>query len=188
MSKKTEEFEKLGVIENVKQHLVKLSNHKKQLEKLETENDLNKAYVIALRYGRNYIHYDDKEKRNEFFKESYWLGRKLIRINEKEIMKEDIEELCSAPLEENGVLTNDEFIREIEVIDEEIENRTSEGLGKEHGGTSEIFKMALESGITQFYDSYINTINVKSMAIGVKNGNPVYYVSDFNKFIEIIKG
>ena len=187
MSKKTEVFEKMGVIQNVKNALVNIPKHKKKLDKLNNESDINKAYVIALRYGRNYIHNDVKEKREEFFKESFWLGRKLIREKEMEVSNDELEVLCAASLEDTGELTNDEFIREIEQVDAEIENRTSEGLCNESDEASEIFKMALESGITQFYDSYINTINVKPMVIGVKDGNLVYYVSDFKKFIEVIK-
>ena len=84
MSKKTEAFEKNGTIKYVISKLDGIPKHKKKVEKLKSCKDLNSAYTIALRYGRKYIHLDDEKKRDEFFKESYWLGRKLLREYNKE--------------------------------------------------------------------------------------------------------
>ena len=74
MSKITTDLDKKGTIKYVIQVLSKDDKFKSKIKKLNSAKDLSSGYTIALRYGRNYIHFNDKKKRDEFFKEGHWLG------------------------------------------------------------------------------------------------------------------
>ena len=88
MSNQTSDLDKKGTIQYVINVLSKDEKFKSKIEKLNSTKDLSSSYTIALRYGRNYIHFNNEKKRDEFFKECHWLGRKLQREEKKEIMIE----------------------------------------------------------------------------------------------------
>ena len=69
MSRPTELWFKAGVCKAVVNNLKERGYKPQRREYLEGIKDVDKAYVIANRYIRNYIPLDDKKVKKEFWKE-----------------------------------------------------------------------------------------------------------------------
>ena len=178
MSNKTTELDKKGTIQYVINVLSKEDKYKSKIEKLKSAKDLSSGYTIALRYGRLYIHLNNKKKRDEFFKESHWLGRKLYREEKKEIVIEANTD------EGNGIDVG--FISEIEKVDNERESNTGIVKIEEAKGESLIGKI-IEFGVTKLSVEILKECNVNYTIVGSNENCLIGYLRDYNKIVELIK-
>lgn len=177
MSKKTELFEKNGTVKYVISKLNGIPKHKKKVEKLESCKDLDSAYTVALRYGRKYIHMDDKDKRDEFFKEAYWLGRKLLREGKKEEInvKEEGKEIC----------IDEEFVNEIKKVDSDYEKVTDVEV-KNEIDDDELIRRVIEYGATKLDYNFLVESKVDFKMLGYKEDIALCYLREFDKIVELI--
>ena len=177
MSNKTDDLDKKGTIQYVIQVLSKDEKFKSKIEKLNSAKDLSSGYTIALRYGRNYIHFNNEKKRDEFFKESHWLGRKLIREEKKEIVIE------AKADEDKGI--DVEFISEIEKVDKERRCNT-EIVKVEKIEDKSLISRIIEFGVKRLSIDIIKECKVNYTIVGSNGTNLVCYLRDINKIVEII--
>ena len=177
MSKQTEVLDKRGTIQYVINVLSKEDKYKSKIEKLKSAKDLSSGYTIALRYGRNYIHYNDEKKRDDFFKECHWLGRKLLREDKKEIVIE-------ANTDEDKDI-DVEFISEIEKVDNERGSKTvivKNEIVKEKN----LIKRIIEFGVKQLSIDILKECNIDYTIVGSNGSNLVCYLRDFDFIVELI--
>lgn len=182
MSKKTEDFVKKGTIKFVISKLNGIQKHEKKLEKLIECKDLDKCYKDSLRYGRLYIHHDKEKERDEFFKESYWLGRKLDREEKNETVIETKKETI---VDIDNTLDVD-FINKIEELDKEKEKQI-EVVEQQTTNENSLVKRLIEFGITKLNINVLNDCKVNYMIVGGIGDNKVCYLSDFDKIVELIE-
>ncbi len=178
MTKLTTELDKKGTIQYVINVLSREDKYKSKIEKLNSAKDLSSGYTIALRYGRNYIHLNDENKRDEFFKECHWLGRKLLREEKKEIVIEANND------EDKGIDT--EFISEIEKVDNEREDKT-EIVKVDEVKEDNLIKRIIEFGVTKLSVDILKECNVNYTIVGSNESNLVCYLRDYNKIVELIR-
>ncbi len=177
MSNKTTELDKKGTIQYVINVLSKEDKYKSKIEKLKSAKDLSSGYTIALRYGRNYIHYNDEKKRDKFFKECHWLGRKLVRIENLKVENEN------NYIENEGV--DKEFISKIEKVDNERESKI-DLIKIEEGKDDSLINRIIEFGVTKLSIEILNECNMKYTIVGSNDRNLVVYLREFNKIVELI--
>lgn len=173
MSNITADLDKKGTIQYVIQVLSKEDKYKSKIEKLNSAKDLSSGYTIALRYGRKYIHLNDANKRDEFFKECHWLGRKLLREDKKE-------NVIDANTNDDSSVDVD-FISEIEKVDIERENKTEIVKVEKN-----LINRILEFGVTKLSIDILNECNVNYTIVGSNGTNLVCYMRDYNKIVELI--
>lgn len=178
MSNQTSDLDKKGTIQYVINVLSKDEKFKSKIEKLNSTKDLSSSYTIALRYGRNYIHFNNEKKRDEFFKECHWLGRKLQREEKKEIMIES-----KSGGEKNVDI---EFISEIEKVDNERECNT-EIVNVNEVKDASLINRILEFGVTKLSIEILKECNVNFTIVGSNKNSIVGYLRDYNKIVELIK-
>ena len=178
MTKLTTELDKKGTIQYVINVLSREDKYKSKIEKLNSAKDLSSGYTIALRYGRNYIHFNDENKRDEFFKECHWLGRKLQREENKEIV------IVANTDEDNGIDT--EFISEIEKVDNEREFKT-EIVKVDEVKEDNLINRIIEFGVTKLSVDILKECNVNYTIVGSNGSNLVCYLRDYNKIVELIR-
>jgi hypothetical protein len=177
MTKLTTDLDKKGTIQYVINVLSKEDKFKSKIEKLNSAKDLSSGYTIALRYGRNYIHYNDEKKRDDFFKECHWLGRKLLREDKKEIVIE-------ANTDEDKDI-DVEFISEIEKVDNERGSKTvivKNEIVKEKN----LIKRIIEFGVKQLSIDILKECNIDYTIVGSNGSNLVCYLRDFDFIVELI--
>ena len=177
MSKQTEVLDKRGTIQYVINVLSKEDKYKSKIEKLKSAKDLSSGYTIALRYGRNYIHFNDEDKRDEFFKECHWLGRKLQREDKNEIVIEANTD------EDNGI--DVEFISEIEKVDNERGSKT-EMVKSEIVKEENLIKRIIEFGVKQLSENILKECNIVYTIVGSNGTNLVCYLRDYDFIVELI--
>lgn len=178
MTKITTELDKKGTIQYVINVLSREDKYKSKIEKLNSAKDLSSGYTIALRYGRNYIHFNDENKRDEFFKECHWLGRKLQREEKKDIVIEANTD------EDKGIDT--EFISEIEKVDNEREGKT-EIVKVDEVKEDNLINRIIEFGVTKLSVDILKECNVNYTIVGSNGSNLVCYLRDYNKIVELIR-
>lgn len=177
MSNITADWDKKGTIQYVIQVLSKEDKYKSKIEKLNGAKDLSHGYTIALRYGRKYIHLKDANKRDEFFKECHWLGRKLLREDNKEIV------IDTKTDERNGI--DIEFISEIEKVDNERECNT-EVVEVKKVNEDNLINRIIEFGVTKLSVNILKECNINYTIVGSKGTNYVCYLRDLDKIVELI--
>lgn len=178
MSHQTTILDKKGTIQYVLNVLSREDKYKSKIEKLNSAKDLSSGYTIALRYGRNYIHLNNKKKRDEFFKECHWLGRKLLREEKKGMVIE------ANTNEDNGI--DVEFISEIEKVDNEREGNT-EIVKVDEVRKENLISRIIEFGVTKLSVDILKESNVNYTIVGSNGTNLVCYLSEFDKLFELIR-
>ena len=177
MSRLTCDADKKGTIQYVKYVLSKEGKYKNKIEKLNSAKDLSGGYKIALRYGRNYIHFNDVNKRDAFFKECHWLGRKLLREEKKEIVvKDNTDEL-------EGL--DKEFISEIEKVDNE-RTCNNEIVKVNEVKKENLIDRILEFGVKKLSIDILKECNANYTIVGSNGANLVCYLRDYNEIVELI--
>lgn len=177
MSNITSDLDKKGTIQYVIEVLSKNKKFKSKIEKLNSANDLASKYTIALRYGRNYIHLNDTKKRDDFFKEGHWLGRKLQREENNGIVSE------TKTNEDKCVDT--EFISEIEKVDKEREDN-KELVQVEKVEDNNLIGRIIKFGVIKLNADILRKCNVNYTVVGSNETNLVCYLRDYNKIVELI--
>ena len=177
MTKLTTDLDKKGTIQYVINVLSKEDKFKSKIEKLNSAKDLSSGYTIALRYGRNYIHYNDEKKRDDFFKECHWLGRKLLREDKKDIVIEANTD------EDKGIDT--EFISEIEKVDNERGSKT-EIVKNEIVKEENLINRIIVFGVTKLSEDILKECNVNYTIVGSNGSNLVCYLRDYDKIVELL--
>ena len=177
MTKLTTDLDKKGTIQYVINVLSREDKYKSKIEKLKSAKDLSSGYTIALRYGRNYIHFNDEDKRDEFFKECHWLGRKLQREDKNEIVIEANTD------EDNGI--DLEFISEIEKVDNERGSKT-EIVKNEIVKEESLIKRIIEFGVKQLSIDILKECNIDYTIVGSNGTNLVCYLRDYDFIVELI--
>ena len=177
MSKITSDNDKIGTIQYVKNVLSKEDKYKSKIEKLNSAKDLSSGYTIALRYGRNYIHFNDEKKRDEFLNECHWLGRKLLREDKKEIVIEANTD------EDKGI--DIDFISEIEKVDNEREGNTELVKVKEVKEETLISRI-IEFGVKKLSVDILNECNVNYTIVGSNGTGLVCYLRDYDFIVELL--
>ena len=177
MSNITADLDKKGTIQYVIQVLSKEDKYKSKIEKLNSAKDLSSGYTIALRYGRKYIHLNDANKRDEFFKECHWLGRKILREDKKEIV-------TNSKTDKDNCLDT-EFINEIEKVDKERERKT-EIIKVNEVNEDDLIKRIIDFGVIKLSIDILKECNVKYTIVGSNKTNLVAYLREYNKIVELI--
>ena len=177
MSNRTSVYDKKGIIQYVINVLSKDDKYKNRIEKLNSAKDLSEKYTISLRYGRNYIHFKDKKKRKEFFKEGHWLGRKLLREEKKGMVIE------ANTNDDNGI--DVEFISEIEKVDNEREYNT-DIVKNEEAKEESLINRIFEFGVTKLSVDILKECNVNYTIVGSNGTNLVCYLRDYDFIVELI--
>lgn len=199
MNKKTDSWLKVGVCKAVVNNLKESGKHPKELAYLESVNDVDKAYVIANRYARNYIHLKDIEKKEDFLLVAKKLGIKWMQNVNKWLDEDnDIVEI-EKPLEikDLNVLeivneSNEEFLSKIEMADKSIIKNKVVGNVEEGKTTpklldgSAIIAMILENKVLRLEKSFMKKISLKKEFIGEYNGSDLYFCENLNCLVGII--
>ena len=191
MSKKTDSWLKYGVIKAVVNNLKKSGRHPKELAYLESVEDVNKAYVIANRYARSYIHLKDDNKKNEFLGVANNLGIKWMQNGNKWLEEDDavvclenINEMKKLNVMEMVKESDDEFLTNIEMADKSIGKKIK--VEKEEINSpklingAEIISMILQNKVLKLNKGFVDKTNLNSEYIGEYNGNDLYFCEDLN--------
>ena len=114
MNKKTDSWLKVGVCKAVVNNLKESGKHPKELAYLESVNDVDKAYVIANRYARNYIHLKDIKKKEDFLVVAKQLGIKWMQNGNKWLDEDNniVEDTANEEAEEDGFGDEDSDLAE----------------------------------------------------------------------------
>lgn len=181
MSKRTDTFVKKCTIKLVINKLNGISKHKKKVDKLIECKDLDKCYKDSLRYGRLYIHHDQDRERDEFFRDSHWLGKKLEREeNNKTLLETNSEENM---IDDNKI--DNEFISEIEKVDKLYEKQYKV-IDEVSTNENSLVKRVLEFGVTKLNIDILNDCKANYKIVGCIGDSKVCYMSEFDKIVEII--
>ena len=181
MSNKTSNFDKRGTIYYVISKLDGIQKHKKKVEKLKECKDLDKCYKDSLRYGRLYIHHDQERERDEFFKDSHWLGKKLEREENSKTVLETKSD--GNMIKENKI--DNEFISEIEKVDM-LYKKQDKVIDEVSTNENSLVKRLLEFGVTKLNIDILNDCKVNYKIVGCIGDSKVCYMSEFDKIVEII--
>jgi len=185
-----------GVCNAVINKLKKNGIKPQRREYLESIKDLDKAYIVANRYLRNYIEFKDNNERKEFFKEVKRIALKCdIRVG-RWLYKEEpiISEEVDKDIQSNSIVneSNETFIRNIEHADKSIksnaESKSVEIIDENKGyvdGKS-LFSMAVENGVNRFSKKFLDSIGVEKELVGFRDEVEVYYCKGVNGIFEIV--
>lgn len=199
MNKKTDSWLKVGVCKAVVNNLKESGKHPKELAYLESVNDVDKAYVIANRYARNYIHLKDIEKKEDFLLVAKKLGIKWMQNGNKWLDEDNNIVEIDKPfkIKDLNVLeivneSNEEFLSKIEMADKSIIKNKVVGNVEEGNTTpnlldgSAIIAMILENKILRFDKSFMEKISLKKEFVGEYNGSDLYFCENLNCLVGII--
>ncbi len=199
MNKKTDSWLKVGVCKAVVNNLKESGKHPKELAYLESVNDVDKAYVIANRYARNYIHLKDIEKKEDFLLVAKKLGIEWMQNGNKWLDEDNNIVEIKKPLEikDLNVLkivneSNEEFLSKIEMADKSIIKNKVVGNVEEGNTTpklldgSAIITMILENKVLRLEKSFMEKISLNKEFIGEYNGSDLYFCENLNCLVGII--
>ena len=199
MSKKTDSWLKVGVCKAVVNNLKESGKHPKELAYLESVNDVDKAYVIANRYARNYIHLKDIKKKEDFLDVAKQYGVKWMQNGNKWLEEDNnnVEKEKQLEIKDLNVLelvneSNEEFLSKIEMADKSIIKNKEVESSKENKPTqklldgSAIIAMILENKIIRFDKSFMEKISLKKEFVGEYNGSDLYFCENLNCLVGII--
>lgn len=197
------EFKK-ATIRLVLNVLSKDDSKKKFCEKLSCEKDLGKAYIIANRYARNFIHHKVKEEKDKFILEVEKLADKLVANGNKwleeeygnyEVIKEN--EIKNSGTNETEIVTveslgnaivnesDETYIEKINESDKDIENKCA-NRKKEESYYELLMTALMNNNINKVKKEFIDKFNVKKELIGYKEDIEVYYCEGINGVFEIV--
>ena len=199
MNKKTDSWLKVGVCKAVVNNLKESGKHPKELAYLESVNDVDKAYVIANRYARNYIHLKDIKKKEDFLVVAKQLGIKWMQNGNKWLDEDNNIVEIDKPfdIKDLNVLeivneSNEEFLSKIEMADKSIIKNKEVESSKESKPTqklldgSAIIAMIFENKILRFDKSFMEKISLKKEFVGEYNGSDLYFCENLNCLVGII--
>ena len=199
MNKKTDSWLKVGVCKAVVNNLKESGKHPKELAYLESVNDVDKAYVIANRYARNYIHLKDIKKKEDFLVVAKQLGIKWMQNGNKWLDEDNNIVEIDKPFEikDLNVLeivneSNEEFLSKIEMADKSIIKNNVVGNVEEGKTTpklldgSAIITMILENKVIRLEKSFMEKISLKKEFIGEYNGSDLFFCENLNCLVGII--
>lgn len=202
MSQMTELYYKHGVIKGVISYLRNNNEKIKRVEYLESIKDVNKAYIIANRYIRNYIHFEKKKDMNAFRYGLARLGEKWLKNGEKWLEEDSVVKIepktkgkkaeCITSNIEITNESNEEFLRAITLSDNSIKRNNSEEdkkiefvMSDENNGIS-LMKLAIENGVNKFNANFLDSIGIDKVLVGYKNDTALYYCKSVNGLFEVI--
>ena len=197
MSRPTKIWFKAGVCLAVVNNLKERGIMPKQRKYLESVEDVDKAYIIANRYKRNYISLDDKKDRKEFSKQvskyeklylesnsSKWLiDGGIVTTNEANektfdnVLVCESDELFVSKIEEadkSVISIQDSEL--VEVIDES--KCTLDGIS--------LIKMAVEKGVNKFSKKFLDLIGIEKELVGFRDDVELYYCKGVNSIFETV--
>ena len=199
MNKKTDSWLKVGVCKAVVNNLKESGKHPKELAYLESVNDVDKAYVIANRYARNYIHLKDIKKKEDFLDVAKQYGVKWVQNGNKWLDEDNnnVEKEKQLEIKDLNVLelvneSNEEFLSKIEMADKSIIKNKEVESSKESKPTqklldgSAIIAMIFENKILRFDKSFMEKISLKKEFVGEYNGSYLYFCENLNCLVGII--
>lgn len=199
MNKKTDSWLKVGVCKAVVNNLKESGKHPKELAYLESVNDVDKAYVIANRYARNYIHLKDIKKKEDFLVVAKQLGINWMQNGNKWLDEDNNIVEIDKPFEikDLNVLeivneSDEEFLSKIEMADKSIIKNKEVESSKESKPTqklldgSAIIAMIFENKILRFDKSFMEKISLKKEFVGEYNGSDLYFCENLNCLVGII--
>ena len=199
MNKKTDSWLKVGVCKAVVNNLKESGKHPKELAYLESINDVDKAYVIANRYARNYIHLKDIKKKEDFLDVAKQYGFKWVQNGNKWLDEDNnnVEKEKQLEIKDLNVLelvneSNEEFLSKIEMADKSIIKNKEVESSKESKPTqklldgSAIIAMIFENKILRFDKSFMEKISLKKEFVGEYNGSYLYFCENLNCLVGII--
>lgn len=199
MNKKTDSWLKVGVCKAVVNNLKESGKHPKELAYLESINDVDKAYVIANRYARNYIHLKDIKKKEDFLDVAKQYGFKWVQNGNKWLDEDNnnVEKEKQLEIKDLNVLelvneSNKEFLSKIEMADKSIIKNKEVESSKESKPTqklldgSAIIAMIFENKILRFDKSFMEKISLKKEFVGEYNGSYLYFCENLNCLVGII--
>ena len=188
---KTDISFKVGVIKEVINCLTEKGRCEKLIKKLESIEDVNKAYIVANRYARNCIHYCNKSKKAKFINEAKRLAEIWVKNGNKWIVEESIgnnndTEKVNSEIEKAKIIneTDDEFINKINDSDKSIKMKSnvSSILNK----SEVLFKLLFENISIKVKKEFIDKLNIDIVLVGYKDGVEVYYSESVDKYFEMI--
>jgi len=191
MSNKTTVITKVGVVKAVVNNLKSRGINEKQRLLLESVQDVDKAYVIANRYARNYIHFGNIDKKNEFLDEATKLSNKWVANGNKwlsedgevvvvKVTDEEVADAITPPKEITEYESNEEYSSKIKSID----NVVSEKVSKATNGIR-LISSALERGVKKFKKEFLDSFGIKAKLIGEGDDIKLYYCDNVNGVFEI---
>ena len=199
MSKKTNSWLKVGVCKAVVNNLKESGKHPKELAYLESVNDVDKAYVIANRYARNYIHLKVIKKKEDFLDVATQYGVKWMQNGNKWLDEDNnnVEKEKQLEIKDLNVLelvneSNEEFLSKIEMADKSIIKNKEVESSKENKPTqklldgSAIIAMILENKILRLDKAFMEKISQKKEFVGEYNGSDLYFCENLNCLVGII--
>lgn len=199
MNKKTDSWLKFGVVKAVVNNLKKEGKHPKELAYLESVENVDRAYVIANRYARNYIHLKDIKKKEDFLGFAKQLGIKWINNGNKWLDEDDliVEFKNDNKMNDLEVLevvneSNDEFIYAIQMADNSLNKSGSiekkENIEEKQKALNgvKIISMIIENNVLQLNKGFFNKLNVNGELIGKYKDNDLYFCEDLNCLVGII--
>jgi hypothetical protein len=195
----TKESFKHGVIKAVLVNLEKRNIKPSRVEYLKSIKDVDKAYIIANRYIRTYLKFDNKKERLKFFKVANDLGDNWEKNGNKWLDEDNNIVEIDKPFEikDLNVLeivneSNEEFLSKIEMADKSIIKNSVVGNGEEGKTTpklldgSAIITMILENKVLRLEKSFMEKISLKKEFIGEYNGSDLYFCENLNCLVGII--
>lgn len=210
MSNMTKESFKHGVIKAVLVNLEKRNIKPSRVEYLKSIKDVDKAYIIANRYIRTYLKFDNKKERLKFFKVANDLGDNWEKNGNKWLDDDksnkkkksnrssntDLKPLSSE--QTNKVLcelvneSNDDFIHSIEIADKSIASQNSskndENLIENSNASCgiSILKLAIDKGVDKISKEFLENAGIEKVLVGYKNDVALYFCNSVNGIFEVI--
>lgn len=188
---RTELSTKVGVIREVINCLTEKGKSERLINKLESIKDVDKAYIVANRYARNYIHYGNKSKKLKFINDSNKLSEMWIKNGNKWIDEETNEkksdtEKVNSEIAKAQIIdeTDEEFIEKIKDSDNRIETKSNvNDISKE---SEMIFKLLFEDISVKVKKEFVDKLDIDKVLVGYKDGVEVYYSKIVNGYFEMI--
>ena len=161
--KKTSENAKCNYIDNVIV-ILKKEGLEHEIELIKRQRDLTKKYKRALASVRAF---KDLFKDVDLYKERA----------DSNFTSENIEDITDEVVE--LIDNNDEtsIVRNVEVEDSKVVTKV------EASSQNELISKALEYGIDSFDKSFIDSLNIDVILIGLKGNSSVYYSNSIGKFL-----
>lgn len=188
---RTETNFKNGVIKLVINKLNESGRKEKFIKKLESIEDVDKAYIVANRYARNHIHYCQKKKKEKFINEANKLSEIWVKngnkwIDEESIEKIDDTEIVNNEVEEAKIIneTDEEFIEKIKDSDKSIEVKSN--VDSNSKDSKILFKLLFENISVKVKKEFVDKLEIDKVLVGYKDGVEVYYSESVNEYFEMI--
>ena len=200
---KTETKIKQATIHYVLNWLNKKSEYEKQISKLNDEKDVDKAYIIANRYARNYIHLSKADEKEKFLKcvdelANKWVenGNKWIDEDFSNVEEVDKQQITNEVENESNQVTvetlgnsivnesDNRFVEKIIESDVDIENKCKIRNVEEKNSLL-LMKAFFENNLVKIKKEFLDKFNINKELIGYRDGSEVYYCEGINGVFEI---